>query len=108
MITYIHTRSGAVESVPEYDVFKRDYLLAAGWIETEQPQPAPQPLPQGWEMAIDTFDELAPYMNMIRLLIDAGYDSPDDVRFASDEELLAIKGIGPKSLGALRTVLGVG
>lgn len=35
-------------------------------------------------------------------LHEAGYDTKEDVRNASDEELLAVDGIGPKKLSQLR------
>ena len=54
------------------------------------------------------FGDLSKHMNMVRLLIANGYGTPASVQMASDEELLAIKGIGPKALGALRAVLGNG
>lgn len=54
------------------------------------------------------FGDLSKHMNMVRLLIANGYDTPAAVQMASDDELLAIKGIGPKALGALRAVLGSG
>ena len=63
-------------------------------------------LPGAWGDV--SFDELSKHMAMIRLLIAAGYDSPDSVRLASDADLLAVKGIGKRSLGALRLVLGAG
>ena len=54
------------------------------------------------------FGDLSKHMNMVRLLIANGYDTPAAVQVASDAELIAIKGIGPKALGALRAVLGSG
>ena len=54
------------------------------------------------------FGDLSRHMNMVRILIANGYDTPTAVQMASDEELIAIKGIGPKALGALRAVLGSG
>lgn len=54
------------------------------------------------------FGDLSKHMNMVRLLIVNGYGTPAAVQMASDDELLAIKGIGPKALGALRAVLGSG
>ena len=61
-------------------------------------------LPSDW---LD-FGDLSKHMNMVRLLVANGYDTPAAVQMASDEELLAVKGIGPKALGALRAVLGSG
>ena len=54
------------------------------------------------------FAELAKNLNMIRVLTENGYMTPDSVRGASDEELLALRGIGPKALATLRSILGVG
>lgn len=39
-----------------------------------------------------------------RALVDAEIDSPEKLQRATDEELLAIKGIGPKSLAEIREV----
>lgn len=61
-------------------------------------------LPADW---LD-FGDLSKHMNVVRLLVANGYDTPASVQMASDEELIAIKGIGPKALGALRAVLGIG
>lgn len=66
------------------------------------PLPVPDGLPAAW---VD-FGDLSKHLNMIRLLVANGYTTPQAVQQASDEELLAIKGIGPKALGALRAVLG--
>jgi hypothetical protein len=54
------------------------------------------------------FEELGKHLHMVRLLVENGYATPDAVRMASDDDLLAIKGIGRKALGALRSVLGAG
>jgi len=37
-------------------------------------------------------------------LHEAGYDTPEDVQAASDEELLEVKGIGQKKVSSLRAV----
>lgn len=71
--------------------------------EPDDPAPAVTPTPDAWE-----FDELSKHMRIVKLLIDAGYTTPDAVRMASDDELLAVKGIGRKALVALRVVLGAG
>lgn len=70
-------------------------------VVVDPPAPADS-LPAPW---LD-FGDLSKHLNMIRLLIANGYVTPTAVQAASDEELLAIKGIGPKALGALRAVLG--
>lgn len=64
----------------------------------------------GGELPADWLDfgDLSKHMNVVRLLVANGYDTPASVQMASDEELIAIKGIGPKALGALRAVLGSG
>ncbi len=61
-------------------------------------------IPDEWLL----FDELSKNLNMIRVLMENGYTTPDSVRGASDEELLALRGIGPKALATLRSILGVG
>ncbi len=61
-------------------------------------------IPDEWLL----FDELAKNLNMIRVLTENGYTTPDSVRMASDEDLLALKGIGPKALATLRSILGAG
>jgi len=65
---------------------------------------AVESLPSVWM----EFGDLSKYVHMVRLLIENGYETPAAVRAATDKELLAINGIGPKSLGALRAVLGSG
>lgn len=68
-------------------------------------QAAPLPdLPADWL----AFEELGKHLHMVRLLVENGYATPDAVRMASDDDLLAIKGIGRKALSALRSVLGAG
>lgn len=44
--------------------------------------------------------------NLVQLLADAGYDTLEKIRNASDEELLEIDGIGPKSLEKIRQAVG--
>lgn len=44
--------------------------------------------------------------NTAKILNDAGYDSDEAIRNASDEELLAIDGIGPKKLEEIRAEVG--
>lgn len=72
------------------------------------PAPAPAPIlvPDAW--AHIDFGDLSKSLHMISLLVEAGFTTPDHVRGANDDELLAIKGIGGKSLAVLRSVLGVG
>jgi len=41
-----------------------------------------------------------------RLLVEAGYGRLDDLRAASDEELLAVEGIGRGVVGKIRKSLG--
>jgi len=42
------------------------------------------------------------------LLVEAGYARLDDLREASDEELLAIEGVGPGTVKKVRKALGGG
>lgn len=92
------------------DLSAAEALAFADKLEPVDGTPSPAPaeptgadeLPAPW---LD-FGDLAKHLNMIRLLIANGYATPQAVQAASDEELLAIKGIGPKALGALRAVLG--
>lgn len=44
--------------------------------------------------------------SLVRLLAKHGYPTPAAVASATDAELLAIKGVGGKSLAALREILG--
>jgi DNA uptake protein ComE-like DNA-binding protein len=44
--------------------------------------------------------------NLVQILADAGYDTLEKIRNASDEELLEIDGIGPKSLEKIRQAVG--
>ena len=54
-------------------------------------------------------DALAEYLNgrLASVLLVAGLDSPEKVRRASDEELLALSGIDRKMLALIRRKLGV-
>ena len=52
----------------------------------------------------DGWDALS--INLRRALSQAGYRSADDVNGATDDELLAISGIGGKALALLRKTLG--
>ena len=90
-----------------------DRLLAlearVAWLEQQSGNAtfdasAVESLPSAWT----EFGDLAKHVYMVRLLIENGYDTPMAVRAASDAALLAINGIGPKSLAALRAVLGAG
>jgi DNA uptake protein ComE-like DNA-binding protein len=44
--------------------------------------------------------------DVVEALVAAGYEKLDGVREASDEELLAVKGIGPKTLKDIRGAVG--
>jgi DNA-directed RNA polymerase alpha subunit len=57
--------------------------------------------PQSSDYPTDPVDE-----STVRLLSDAGYDTLEKVREASDEELLAIKGIGEKTVAEIREKVG--
>lgn len=52
------------------------------------------------------FGDLGKSLHLVRLLEENGYRTPLAVAQASDAELLAIKGVGAKSLAALREILG--
>jgi hypothetical protein len=42
----------------------------------------------------------------VQALVDAGFSTPQLIKAASDQEILAIPGIGPAKLAALRSRLG--
>lgn len=52
------------------------------------------------------FGDLGKNLHLVRLLERNGYRTPALVVSATDEELLAINGVGPKSLAALREIIG--
>lgn len=52
------------------------------------------------------FGDLGKNLHLVRLLERNGYRTPASVASATDEELLAINGVGPKSLAALREIIG--
>lgn len=54
----------------------------------------------------DDFGDLGKSLNLVRLLEENGFTSPAAVARATDEELLAVKGVGAKSLATLRELLG--
>lgn len=101
---------GAFNQFGPGDLVELTEFEAGGFMDKLEPAPvvatptADDALPPVW---LD-FGDLSKHMNMIRLLIANGYDTPAAVQMAGDAELLAIKGIGPKALGALRSVLGSG
>lgn len=43
---------------------------------------------------------------LVRVLVQAGYATPDAVRAADDDEIVAIKGLGQKALARIREALG--
>jgi len=111
MTSLYHPVTGKRQNIADGNLLLRFSLLNLGWIEGES-------LPvddlgentgsfEGWQAAIDLGNP-AQHMYMVRLLVENGYDTPESVQMATDAELLAIKGIGPKSLAALRAVLGAG
>ena len=52
------------------------------------------------------FGDLGKNLHLVRLLERNGYMTPASVASATDDELLAINGVGPKSLAALREIIG--
>ncbi len=67
---------------------------------------APVEAIEGGIVSWETFGDLGKSVHLVRLLEANGYATPLAVASASDEELLAINGVGPKGLAALREILG--
>lgn len=65
--------------------------------------PAPAVEPLGLDLAL-----LLPSLRLVQVLVNAGYTSVDQVRAASDLDLLAVNGIGPVALATIRKRLGEG
>lgn len=108
---------GAFNQFGPGDLVELSAFEAGGFLDKLEPASPAEPLiatgsvvvggealPADW---LD-FGDLSKHMNVVRLLVANGYDTPASVQMASDDELLAIKGIGPRALGALRAVLGSG
>ncbi len=77
----------------------------------DEPAPVtPVTAPDTGAVVVDNanWGRLAENLKLVRVLQDAGYRTPGMVQMATDEELLALDGIGPKSLAVVREVLGGG
>jgi hypothetical protein len=68
--------------------------------------PAPTAMQPSRVVDWNDFGDLGKSIHLVRLLERNGYATPLAVVEASDDELLAINGIGPKGLAALREILG--
>jgi DNA integrity scanning protein DisA with diadenylate cyclase activity len=78
-------------------------LKAVGGADTDVSAPDAPPPPDRLDAAADLIDRLGVEMGTHLAL--EGFTSIEAVRAASDEELLAIKGIGPATLRSIRAAL---
>lgn len=78
-------------------------------LEPRRPPEEPEPQAEA-PTATDNSSDPAPWRGlnvaMVRLLISAGYPNPAAVQAATDDDLLAIDGVGPKAVAKIRKELG--
>jgi len=67
--------------------------------EPEAPEPEVEPVETG-----RTLESVLP--ELAERLVEAGFENLNDVRVATDEELLAVDGIGPARLRKVRSAVG--
>lgn len=80
------------ETLEEFLALHPDAEVLGGY-ETKADQPVNNPVPG---------DGFAIPVAVVELLADAGYETPELVASASDDELVAINGIGKKTLEMIR------
>lgn len=70
-------------------------------VESEQATPAPAPSPaSGGDSAL--LEDLDVSTTVREALIEAGYQTPEQIDAATDDELLGVDGVGPATLAKLR------
>ena len=105
---YTHPKYDHTQEVQPHEKVRMRLLERAGWsAQSEAPAAPPTPEPEapavGPVTVHDVFDA-----KLADLLNDAGYAFASQVRSASDDDLLAISGIGAAKLAHIREVLSGG
>ena len=107
-IIYTHPKYTHAQEVDPRETVRMRLLERAGW-SAQSDAPAAPPVPEPEAPAIgpvtvhEVFDP-----KLADLLDDAGYWALDKLRSASDDDLLAISGIGQAKLAHIREVLSGG
>ena len=102
---YTHPKYDHTQEVQPHEKVRMRLLERAGW-SAQSDAPAAPPVPEPEAPAIgpvtvhEVFDP-----KLADLLDDAGYWALDDLRSASDDDILAISGIGAAKLAHIREVL---
>ena len=105
---YTHPRYDHTQEVQPHEKVRMRLLERAGW-SAQSDAPAAPPVPEPEAPAIgpvtvhEVFDP-----KLADLLDDAGYWALDNLRSASDDDILAISGIGAAKLAHIREVLSGG
>ena len=105
---YTHPKYDHTQEVQPHEKVRMRLLERAGW-SAQSDAPAAPPVPEPEAPAIgpvtvhEVFDP-----KLADLLDDAGYWALDDLRSASDDDILAISGIGAAKLAHIREVLSGG
>lgn len=99
---YRNPKTGAEQKVGAWEVARRKMLEQAGWVKVERPDPEETP-PTAPDTPCDPLAAI-PYINneLAQALNQAGFWTFASLVQASDAELLAVPGIGPGRLRAIR------
>ena len=105
---YTHPKYDHTQEVQPHEKVRMRLLERAGWsAQSEAPAAPPAPDPEAPAVGPDTVHEVFD-PKLADLLDDAGYWALDKLRSASDDDLLAISGIGQAKLAHIREVLSGG
>ena len=102
---YTHPKYDHTQEVQPHEKVRMRLLERAGWsAQSDAPAAPPVPEPEAPAVGPDTVHEVFD-PKLADLLDDAGYWALDKLRSASDDDLLAISGIGAAKLAHIREVL---
>ena len=105
---YTHPKYDHTQEVQPHEKVRMRLLERAGWsAQSDAPAAPPVPEPEASTVGPDTVHEVFD-PKLADLLDDAGYWALDKLRSASDDDLLAISGIGQAKLAHIREVLSGG
>ena len=107
MIIYTHPKYDHVQEVDPREMVRIRLLERAGWSAAgaTMPDSPPTPEPEAFAAWPDTVHEVFD-PKLADILDAAGYWALDKIRATSDDELLAVNGIGPAKLAYIREVTG--
>ena len=105
---YTHPKYDHTQEVQPHEKVRMRLLERAGWsAQSEAPAAPPVPEPEAPAIGPVTVHEVFD-PKLADLLDDAGYWALDNLRSASDDDILAISGIGAAKLAHIREVLSGG